>query len=145
MTPQEIRLETTRVKTVPEDMKVLIVDDSPLICLRLAALLSDVEGVEIAGYTTDSALVISSVMSLKPDVVILDIQLGGASGIDFLRQIRRDHPGIVVVMLTNLADPRYRKTCLEAGAAFFFDKSTPIFELAGAFFAPFPAREQPAA
>ncbi|HEY6193275.1 MAG TPA: response regulator transcription factor [Bacteroidota bacterium] len=114
-------------------MKVLIVDDSPLICLRLAALLSDVEGVEIAGYTTDSALVISSVTSLKPDVVILDIQLVGASGIDFLRQIRRDHPGIVVVMLTNLADPRYRKTCLEAGAAFFFDKSTQIFELAALF------------
>ncbi len=111
-------------------MKVLIVDDSPLICLRLASILSTVRGVEIAGYTSDSASVPASVKNLKPDVVILDIQLNGASGIDILREIKGEHPGIVVVMLTNLADPRYRKKCLDAGAAFFFDKSNQIFEMA---------------
>lgn len=114
-------------------MKVLIADDSLLVCVRLMLVLSKLDGLELAGYTRDAASAIESVSRLKPDIVILDIQMIGGSGIDVLRIVKRNQPGIIAIMLTNLSHQQYRKKCMDAGADFFFDKSTEFFEMAELF------------
>ena len=59
----------------------------------------------------------------QPDVMILDIQLSGGSGIEVLREVKRMPHAPVVIMLTNLVSSECRTACWEAGAEFFIDKS----------------------
>src|SRR6267378_2018898 len=105
----ERRLNMTHAQTNSGDgaVKVLIADDSLLVCVRLMSVLSKLDGLELAGYTRDAASAIESVSRLKPD--------------------------IVAIMLTNLSHQQYRKKCMDAGADFFFDKSTEFFEMAELF------------
>ena len=61
--------------------------------------------------------------ALRPDIVVLDIAMPHRSGIDALKEIRREDSEIVIIMFT--ADPSVvlRDVCLEAGANFYLDKS----------------------
>jgi len=65
-----------------------------------------------------------AVRTLRPDVVILDMQMPGGTGLDVLATMKRDQVSCVVIVLTNFAYPQYRKKCLASGANFFLDKST---------------------
>ena len=60
----------------------------------------------------------------RPNVTILDIRMPDGSGIDVLRALKKERGNSIVVMLTNYPYPQYRKTCMDEGADFFFDKST---------------------
>ena len=110
-------------------MRVFIVEDSLIISERLDALLSDLHGVEVVGHAKDVEEAINSVRVLRPDVVILDIQIPGGSGFSALRQIRQSELPVVVIIFTNNPFPQYRQRCLDAGADFFLDKTTEFEEL----------------
>ncbi len=105
-------------------MRIFIADDSEMVCDRLASLLAPIEGVTIAGQAHDVPDAIDSIRQLKPDAVILDIQMPGGSGFDVLQQVKKDTPAPVVIIMTNYPYPQYRRKYLEAGADYFFDKST---------------------
>lgn len=105
-------------------MKVFIADDSAPVRERLKTMLSELQGVEIIGQAGDAVEATKSILELKPDVVILDIRMPGGGGIDTLRNIKRVTPAPRVIMLTNYPYPQYRKRCMDAGADFFFDKSS---------------------
>lgn len=105
-------------------MRLLIVDDSELIVDRLVASLEAIKGVEVldrAGTVEEAS---EAVRTLRPDVVILDMQMPGGTGLDVLATMKRDQVSCVVIVLTNFAYPQYRKKCLASGANFFLDKST---------------------
>jgi Response regulator containing a CheY-like receiver domain and an HTH DNA-binding domain len=57
-------------------------------------------------------------------VVLLDIHLLNGNGIDVLQRLKKEKPAPAVIILTNYPYPQYRQKCLEAGADFFFVKST---------------------
>jgi len=106
-------------------MRIFLIDDSSIVRERLESMLSELEGIEIVGHAADAFSGIDGVRVMKPDVVILDIQMpGSASGIYVLEKIRWQRPAPTIIMLTNYSHPQYRKRCADAGAAFFFDKST---------------------
>ena len=67
---------------------------------------------------------IAAFHQLRPEVVILDIQMPDGCGIDVLAHIKKESPQTTVIMLTNYPLPPFKKRCLEAGADYFFDKST---------------------
>jgi DNA-binding NarL/FixJ family response regulator len=104
-------------------LRVLIVDDSLLLRERLSCRLSSIDGVEIAGKACDVAGGIASFRALAPDVVVLDVQMPGGTGIDVLEVIKRERPATTVVILTNYPLPQFRKRSAEAGAEYFFDKT----------------------
>lgn len=104
-------------------MKVMIADDSIVVCSRLVEMLSDIQGVEIIGQAQDVNGAIHLYHSRKPGVVILDIRMTGGSGIDVLRAIKHEDQSVKIIMLTNYPYPQYRKKCKELGADYFFDKS----------------------
>jgi len=103
---------------------VYIVDDSPSIRLRLAEMLAAMPGVRLAGEAASAGAAVKGILLTQPDSVLLDLHLSGRSGIEVLREVHKQEPGIVFVVLTNHAEPQYRRACSIAGAAYFLDKST---------------------
>jgi DNA-binding NarL/FixJ family response regulator len=105
-------------------MKVFIADDSSLLRERLTDMLSELEGIEIVGQAQESLSAVRFIHKIKPDVVILDIWMPGGSGFNVLQNIKKNKVANVVIMFTNYPYPQYRKKCMDAGADFFFDKSS---------------------
>jgi DNA-binding NarL/FixJ family response regulator len=110
-------------------MKVLIVDDSKIVCNGLRQMLINIADVEIVGQAHNAQDAIQSISESNPDVVILDIRMPGLNGIDVLKDIRAKKLSSRVIMLTNYPYPQYRKKCEELGADYFFDKVTEIDEI----------------
>ena len=104
-------------------MKVFIVDDSTVVVERLADLLREVPGACLVGRAGDALNAVKEIRELKPDAIILDLQMPGGSGLDVLRAIRTDYPNVQILICTNYPYPQYRDQCLAAGANFFLDKS----------------------
>jgi len=109
---------------------VYVVDDSDFVRERLIEMLSELEGVEIAGGTGDPLEAVAAIRQMVPDAVILDIRLPRKSGIEVLRDIKKDKPSPVVIILTNYPYPQYQKECTEAGADYFLNKSTEFNKIA---------------
>jgi DNA-binding NarL/FixJ family response regulator len=105
-------------------IRVFLADDSLTVRDRLTSLLRDMPQVEVIGTASDAAEAISAIQQLKPDVVILDIRMPAGSGIGVLRSLQQKEEKPKFIMLTNYPFLQYRKTCLEAGASYFFDKSS---------------------
>lgn len=105
---------------------VFIVEDSESIRKRLAGLIGDIEGVSVVGQADTPAEALEGILRTRPDSVVLDIQLIGGSGLDVLRKAHPQMPATVFIVLTNHPDLQYRRICMEAGAAYFFDKSSEI-------------------
>jgi DNA-binding NarL/FixJ family response regulator len=112
-------------------LKVFLADDSSLIRDRVAALLATLDMV-VVGQASTPAGSIDGILSSRPDVVVLDVQLEGGSGLEVLRAVRSAAPQIAVVVFSNNASPAYRKRYLSDGAVGFFDKSTEFEQLAQA-------------
>ena len=112
-------------------VRVVIVEDSPIVRVRLKALLhTDVPHAEVVGEVEEAQMAIRLIQDTCPDVVILDLQLAGGSGFEVLRAVKRAAHAPVVIVLTNLTSSEYQTTCLEAGAEFFLDKSFGFDQLA---------------
>ncbi len=102
---------------------VFIVDDSLIVRARIMTMLSDLQNVTIVGHAPNSVDASAAILTLRPDVVILDVQMPGGSGIDLLRELKKLHPSPIAIMFTNFPFVQIRKECVEAGADYFFDKS----------------------
>jgi DNA-binding NarL/FixJ family response regulator len=105
-------------------MKVFIAEDSSIVRERLASFLREIRGLEVVGSESDAQEAAQSIQRLRPDVVLLDFRMPGGSGLAVLQMIKQQQPEIIVIIFTNLAADQFRKKCLDAGADFFFDKST---------------------
>ena len=112
------------MKEIKRNIKALIVDDSKLVCDRLISMISDIPGIEIVGRALNAQKAIDSIQKHNPGVVVLDIRMPGGNGFDVLEKVKKDKQAPLVIMLTNYPYPQYRKKCMDAGADFFFDKST---------------------
>jgi DNA-binding NarL/FixJ family response regulator len=104
-------------------MTVFLVEDSAVVRERLVAMVSELRGAEIVGYAEDARRATEYIVAFQPDVIILDIQLSGGSGLEVLREVTRMQPASVVILLTNYATPEYRLACRQAGAELCLDKA----------------------
>jgi len=111
--------------------RVFIADDSPLMRARVAAILS-ASAMKIVGQAQTPQASIEGILSASPDVVVLDIQLEGGSGLQVLRAVRDAAPAIAFVIFSNRCEPGYRKCYLNAGAEEFLDKTHEFGQLARA-------------
>jgi DNA-binding NarL/FixJ family response regulator len=105
-------------------MKVFVVDDSRLVRERIIEMISELRGVKISGQAERAKEAVASIKKSNPDVVILDIRLPGGNGVEVLKEIKKNKSAPTIIILTNYPYPQYKKKCMEAGADFFFDKST---------------------
>lgn len=114
------------VRHVP--VKVFLADDSALIRDRVAAMLVD-RAMDIVGQAETPQGSIDGILAVHPDVVVLDVQLEGGSGLEVLRAVRQVDPRIAFVVFSNNAGPAYRKRYLGEGAQRFLDKTTEFDQL----------------
>jgi YesN/AraC family two-component response regulator len=105
-------------------LKVLIADDSDMVRERLKDHIAEIDGTEVVGEATNGPDTVELIGHLEPDVLILDIRMPRGNGIDALKAVKRGTCNPIVITLTAYAYPQYRERCLEAGAAYFFDKAT---------------------
>ena len=114
-------------------MKVIVVDDSNVLRERVIEMLAELSGVQIVGQAMNITDALKSIQKLKPDMVVLDIQMPGGNGIQIIPIIKQQKPSPCIIIFTNFPYPQYRKKCKEAGADYFFDKSTEFETLINLF------------
>lgn len=106
-----------------QNTRVYIVEDSAPIRARLAEMLSGMDRVSVVGESGNAREAVAGILRVRPDSVLLDLNLMGRTGIDVMRSVHPKAPEIVFVVLTNHAEPQYRRAATDAGAAYFLDKS----------------------
>jgi DNA-binding NarL/FixJ family response regulator len=112
-------------------VRVLLVDDHQVVLEGLSSMLASQSArVTILGATTDPDEATRLAGELEPDVVLLDVRLRGASGLDLGEQLMREHPGLKVVFFTVYDDEQYLFQAMRVGAAGFLLKTTTAPELA---------------
>lgn len=110
-------------------MKILIADGSSTVTERLADLISDIPSVELLAPTTTSQATLESVQTHDPEVLVMDAGLCDGPGTGLLQAVRTAKPAAVVIILSNLFFPQYRKHFESAGADLFMDKSNQFLQL----------------
>ena len=103
-------------------LTVYIVDDSEVMRERLAESVADIADAEIVGQSGNPFEALDTIRKLHPDVVILDIRLPERSGIDVLKDIKKEFRAAIVIMITNYPYRQYRQGSMAAGADYFFSK-----------------------
>lgn len=110
-------------------LKVLLVEDSPLLSDRLLELLADIPGVQTLPSVATEAGALAAITELSPDVVVLDLRLKEGTGFGVLRVLKLvEHPPVVVI-LTNYALPQYRLQAEAFGVRYFLDKARDFDQL----------------
>lgn len=113
-------------------LRVFIADDSEPIADMLTELLNDPGRVEVVGVGDTEEAAIDSIRTMKPDVVVLDLQLRDGSGANVIRAVRADAGlgAVRLVVTSNHTSVQMRAGCLELGADAYFDKVKEIGALA---------------
>jgi DNA-binding NarL/FixJ family response regulator len=97
-------------------IRVIVVDDHPIFRLGLATSLQDMGGIELVGEASTAAEVLDLVSQVAPDIVLLDLHLPDASGLEVNRWLARDHPSVKVVVLTMSEDHHATLAAVRDGA-----------------------------
>lgn len=98
-----------------EPIRVLVVDDHPMVREGLRSMLSD-EGIEVVGEAGCAAEALERCAALRPDVVLLDMQLPGQDGLHVLAELRRAQAGLAVLVVSMHDEPRFVRAAMYAGA-----------------------------
>jgi len=113
-------------------LRILIADDHEVVRRGLRALLEDHEDWEICGEAADGRDAVDKAAHMKPDVVILDIGMPNLNGLDAARQIMRDEPRTMILILTIDESEQVMREVLNAGARGFLLKSDAARDLVAA-------------
>ena len=108
-------------------LRVLIVDDQVLYAEAISVLLKLQDGIDVVGIAADGQEAIARAAELKPDLVLMDIEMPRLDGISATRWIRRCMPQTRVVVMTALTGDEYAQRALKAGA----EACVPKFSHAG--------------
>ncbi len=110
-------------------IRVLVVDDHPLVRRGVADLLESTEDIAVIGTAGDGAEAITNLEATPADVVLMDIEMPGMDGVEATRRIVATMPATAVVILTTFADQDRITRALDAGAAGYLLKDAEPDEL----------------
>ena len=116
-------------------LRILLVEDSPLLRGRLENMLSQHAAFKVTGLAAAEAEAIEKLESVPYDAIVVDVELRPGSGIGVIRQARarnketKDDGHVWIIVLTNYDLPTVRERCMQAGADHFLDKMREIDQL----------------
>jgi len=111
-------------------IRLLLADDHTVLRAGLRMLLDAEQDMQVVGEAGDGAEAVERALELKPDVVLMDISMGGMNGLQATRVIRERVPQTKVLVLTMHDDEEYLRQTLEAGATGYVLKRAADAELA---------------
>jgi len=97
--------------------RIMLVDDHEVVRLGLKALIERHPDMEVVAEASSATDAVTKALAHKPDVVVMDIRLGGGSGIDACRELTAQLPETKVIMLTSYAEDEMLFAAIRAGAA----------------------------
>jgi DNA-binding NarL/FixJ family response regulator len=115
-----------------ETKRLVLADDHHLFRRGFRSLLSDEPGLEVVGEASTGFEAIEICRRLAPDLVLMDVRMPEMDGITATLQIKREQPGISVLMVTMHENPDYLLEALDAGAAGYVLKDAPSERLINA-------------
>jgi DNA-binding NarL/FixJ family response regulator len=104
-------------------LRVVLADDQDLVRAGFRVILGAEEGIEVVGEAGDGLAAIELVGRLRPDVVLMDVQMPGVDGLEATRRILGSHSDVKVVILTTFDREDYLFEALRAGASGFLLKN----------------------
>jgi len=104
-------------------VKIFLVDDHPLVREWLTNLIHQQPDLVVCGESEDAPHALQEISAARPDVTIVDISLKQGSGIELIKNIKRLHPGIVIIVLSMHDERLYAERALRAGARGYIMKS----------------------
>jgi DNA-binding NarL/FixJ family response regulator len=110
-------------------LRVLLADDHPLVRAGLRELLATAEDLEVVGAAADGEEAIELALTHAPDVVLMDLSMPGLGGLEAIRRLATERPGLPVVALTSFSDRERILEALDAGAVGYLLKDAEPEEL----------------
>jgi len=114
------------------NVKLMLVDDHPLVRDGLRVRLETVPGFSVVAEAEDATSALAAMLRIQPDVVLMDIAMRGTSGIDLVRQFHERYPQVQVIMLTMHDQPQYVVEAFRLGARGYVLKDSPAQEIVAA-------------
>ena len=102
--------------TTKQPLRVALVDDHEIVRQGLRWLLEDYEDIRVVGEAQDGLEAIAMAEKLKPDVIVMDVNMPGLNGIEATRRIVLEQPGVIVIGLSLAGDPSVQAAMKNAGA-----------------------------
>jgi DNA-binding NarL/FixJ family response regulator len=106
-------------------IRVLVVDDQPVVLAGVRTILSAAGGIKIVGEATSLTEAKKLADAVPANVLVLDVRFPDGSGLDLLPRIRRQHPELAVLMYSAHENPRFVARALQGGAAGYLLKGQP--------------------
>lgn len=116
-------------KSSAKKIKVLIADDHAIVREGLKQILADTTDIAVAGDAENGFEAIKLIRRGPSDVILLDISMPDRSGIDVLKQLKKEFPKLAVLMLSMHREDQYAIRALKAGAAGYLNKQSAPAEL----------------
>ena len=113
-------------------IRVLIVDDHPVVRSGLRRVLESVADIEVVGEAGDAKQAVFETRAQKPDVILMDVVMPGDSGIEAIPNVLHDAPDAKVLILSMQDDPNYVRQAFAAGAAGYVLKEAADTDLVAA-------------
>lgn len=113
-------------------IKILLVDDEPMLRMGFRLVLESQEDMQVVGEAGDGDVAIRQTVALDPDVVLMDIRMPGTNGMDATARIVQDCPRSRVLILTTFDIDEYAFSALRSGASGFMLKNSPPEDLLAA-------------
>jgi DNA-binding NarL/FixJ family response regulator len=113
-------------------IRVLIADDYPVIRRALCSLLDFEPDLQVVGEAADGEEAIALTAALNPDILILDVDMPGKSGLEALDEIRQQQLQTQVLLYTGLTDQALLHQALQNGASGYLPKSASVLEVVDA-------------
>ena len=113
-------------------IRILVVDDHPIVRQGLKTLLEGHAGWEVIGEASDGAEALEKAKDLTPDVMVLDVTMPRMNGLEACRLLRRQSPALEILFVTQHDSPQMMREALEAGARGYVVKSNAARDLLAA-------------